>query len=118
MNFYSGDYRRTNPRFAPENLKANMALVELAKQWAQRKVATPAQVSLAWLLAQKPFIVPIPGTTNANHLTENLGATQVKFSSDELQQLNKEASAIVIKGARLRGDGLLQMSGVEAPLKT
>jgi aryl-alcohol dehydrogenase-like predicted oxidoreductase len=114
--FYSGDYRLTNPRFTPENLPANMALVELIRQWAQRKEATPAQISLAWLLAQKSWIVPIPGTTNLTHLKENLGATEVKFSSEELQQFNKETSAIVIKGERLR-DGLLQMSGVEAPIK-
>ena len=115
--FYNKDYRLTNPRFTPENLPANMALVELLKQWAQRKEATPAQIALAWLLAQKPWIVPIPGTTNPNHLKENLGATEVKFSSDELLQFNKETSAIVIKGKRLR-EGLLQMSGVEAPLKS
>ncbi|MBE2203206.1 MAG: aldo/keto reductase [Chthoniobacterales bacterium] len=110
------DYRSSNPRFTPEALKGNMALVEFAREWAERKNATPAQVSLAWLLAQKPFIVPIPGTTNPRHLEENLGALQVTFSADELREFNTALARIVIHGERLR-DGLLQMSGRDTPPK-
>jgi len=115
--FYSNDYRLTNPRFTPEALKANMALVDLLKHWAQRKEATPAQIALAWLLAQKPFIVPIPGTTNSDHLKENLDATNVKLTEVELKELNTTASNIKVHGNRLR-PGLLELSGVEAPLKS
>ena len=110
------DYRLTNPRFTPEALKANMVLVDLLREWARRKEATPAQIALAWLLAQKPWIVPIPGTTNPRHLDENLGAMAVKFSAGELRELNGAASRIVVQGERLR-KGLLEMSGREAPLK-
>ena len=110
------DYRLTNPRFTPEALKANMALVDLLREWAKRKEATPAQIALAWLLAQKPWIVPIPGTTNLQHLDEDLGALSVKFTSEELLELNTAASRIVVHGERLRKE-LLVMSGREAPLK-
>lgn len=110
------DYRLTNPRFTPEALKANMPLVDLLRDWARRKDATPAQISLAWLLAQKPWIVPIPGTTSLQHLDENLGALSVKFAPSELRELNVAASKIVVQGERLR-KGLLEMSGREAPLK-
>lgn len=108
------DYRLTNPRFTPEALKANMPLVALLRGWAEQKSATPAQISLAWLLAQRPWIVPIPGTTNPQHLEENLGALQVSFTTDELSELNAAVSEIEIHGARLR-DALLVMSGREAP---
>ena len=111
------DYRLTNPRFTPDNLKANMALVELLRDWARRKEATPAQISLAWLLAQKPWIVPIPGTTNPRHLDENLGAVSVAFSAAELQEFNSAVAKIKVYGERLR-KGLLDMSGTEAPLKS
>jgi aryl-alcohol dehydrogenase-like predicted oxidoreductase len=111
------DYRLFNPRFAPESLKANMPLVELLRTWAQRKEATPAQVSLAWLLAQRPWIVPIPGTTNPAHLDEDLGALAVHFLPEELHELNTAVSAITIHGARLRKE-LLVMSGREAPPRT
>jgi aryl-alcohol dehydrogenase-like predicted oxidoreductase len=110
------DYRLTNPRFTPEALKANRALVDLLRAWARRKDATPAQVALAWLLAQRPWIVPIPGTTNLQHLDEDLGTLAVAFSAEELQELNAVASKIVVRGERLRKE-LLVMSGVEAPAK-
>ena len=85
----------------PEALAANMALANLVRTWAQRKNATPAQLSLAWLLAQKPWIVPIPGTTNAPHMTENLGAASIVFTADELRQLSAAVTAIRIQGERL-----------------
>ncbi|MBS1154746.1 MAG: Aldo/keto reductase [Proteobacteria bacterium] len=110
------DYRRTNPRFLPENLPANMAMVAFVRDWARRKNTTSAQLSLAWLLAQKPWIVPIPGTTNPRHLEENLGATTVSFSSAELTQFNAELARIKVHGRRLR-DGLMELSAVEAPRK-
>lgn len=110
------DYRLTNPRFTPEALKANMALIELLKIWVKRKEATLAQIALGWLLAQRPWIVPIPGTTNPQHLEENLGALKVAFSPDELREFNAAASKIVVHGERLR-KGLLELSDVEAPLR-
>jgi aryl-alcohol dehydrogenase-like predicted oxidoreductase len=110
------DYRLTNPRFTPENLKANMPLVALLRDWARRKEATPAQIALAWLLAQKPWIIPIPGTTNPQHLDENLGAMAVIFAADELREINAATDAIMIHGARLRPE-LLVLSGVETPPK-
>lgn len=110
------DFRALVPRFAPEALPANMALVNVVRTWAQRKNATPAQLSLAWLLAQKPWIVPIPGTTNMAHMEENLGAAAISFTADELKQLNADVVAVNIQGARLP-PAVMQMSGVEAPLK-
>ncbi len=110
------EFRVAVPRFAPDNLRANMALVEVVKTWAQRKNATPAQLALAWLLAQKPWIVPIPGTTKIAHLEENLGATAITFTGEELRELNASVAAIRIQGDRLPA-GVLQMSGVEAPPK-
>lgn len=108
------DFRAITPRFAPEALPANMALVALVRTWAQRKNATSAQLSLAWLMAQKPWIVPIPGTTNIAHMEENLGAVNVSFTADELKQLNDAVSAIRIQGERLP-PAVMAMSGVEAP---
>jgi aryl-alcohol dehydrogenase-like predicted oxidoreductase len=113
--FAESDYRATNPRFTPETLPANLALLALAREWGRRKEATPAQVALAWLLAQRPWIVPIPGTTNMAHLEENLGAIRITFSPAELKEFNTALAGIVVQGARLR-DGLLQMSRVEAAL--
>jgi aryl-alcohol dehydrogenase-like predicted oxidoreductase len=110
------DYRLTNPRFTPENLKANMPLVNLLRDWARRKEATPAQIALAWLLAQRPWIVPIPGTTNPSHLDENLGAVAITFSPEELREFKAATDKIVIHGERLRPE-LLALSGVEAPLR-
>jgi aryl-alcohol dehydrogenase-like predicted oxidoreductase len=108
------DYRLTNPRFTPEARAANLPLVELLRAWAQRKSATPAQIALAWLLAQRPWIVPIPGTTQLTHLDEDLGALDLTFSPGELSELNAAAARITIHGERLRPE-LSMMSGREAP---
>ncbi|TXT35006.1 MAG: aldo/keto reductase [Comamonadaceae bacterium] len=97
--FVAPDFRAVSPRFAPDVLPANMALSDLVRAWAQRKNVTPAQLSLAWLLAKKPWIVPIPGTTNAAHMTENLGAASIAFSADELLQLNASVAAVRIQAA-------------------
>ncbi len=114
--FSPGDLRASTPRFSPENLPANMKLVDLIKTWAERKKAVPAQIALAWLMAQKPWIVPIPGTTVMAHMIENSGAANVKFTSDEIAELNSAVRAIEIKGQRLP-QGTLVFSGVEAPPK-
>jgi aryl-alcohol dehydrogenase-like predicted oxidoreductase len=110
------DFRAISPRFAPEVLPANMALVNVVRTWARRKGVTPAQLSLAWLIAQKPWIVPIPGTTNMAHMEENLGAATISFSAGELSELNAAVSAVRILGDRLPA-AVMAMSGVEAPLK-
>ena len=112
--FADGDIRKVESRFSPENLPHNLALVEVAQRWATRKQATPAQIALAWLMAQKPWIVPIPGTTQMPHLLENVGAAAVRFSPAELTELNSAVSAIEVRGARLP-DMVLAFSGVEAP---
>ena len=114
--FAPGDIRGIESRFSPENLPNNLALVELVKSWAAQKQATPAQISLAWLLAQKPWIVPIPGTTQMAHMLENIGADAVRFTTDELSQFNTELSKIEIKGERLP-KMVLDFSDVEAPPK-
>lgn len=114
--FAPGDIRAIESRFTGENLSHNMALVDLLKNWAQRKQSTPAQIALAWLLAQKPWIVPIPGTTVMAHMLENSGAAAVRFTSSELAELNSAVRAIEIKGQRLP-DAVLAFSGVEAPAK-
>ena len=101
--FDSKDFRSTVPRFSAENLKANMAFVDLLEQVAKRKKVTPAQIALAWLLAQKPWIVPIPGTTKLHRLKENLGAAAVNLSSDELQEINTASSEIKVQGERYSG---------------
>ena len=98
--FAKGDFRNVVPRFSPENRKANQALVDLIGRFAQQKKATPAQIALAWLLAQKPWIVPIPGTTKLHRLEENLGAVNVELSPDDLRQLETAASKITVQGAR------------------
>ena len=98
--FAKGDFRNVVPRFSPENRKANQALVDLIGRFAQQKKATPAQIALAWLLAQKPWIVPIPGTTKLHRLEENLGAINVELSPDDLRQLETAASKITVQGAR------------------
>ena len=98
--FDSTDFRSILPRFAPEALKANQALVHLLHQIAQRKKATPAQIALAWLLAQKPWIVPIPGTTKLHRLEENLGAATVELTPDNLRDIESAASKITVQGAR------------------
>jgi aryl-alcohol dehydrogenase-like predicted oxidoreductase len=114
--FAQGDIRGIESRFSPENLPANMALVELIQKWSKEKQVTPAQISLAWLLAQKPWIVPIPGTTQMAHMLENTAASQIKFSANELQEFNTALNAIQILGERLPA-GVLAFSDVEAPQK-
>jgi len=114
--FAQGDIRGIESRFSPENLPDNLKLVEIVKSWAQRKEATPAQIALAWLLAQKNWIVPIPGTTQMAHMLDNKGAVEVKFTPDELTELNSAVRAFEVKGQRLP-DFVLNFSGVEAPLK-
>jgi aryl-alcohol dehydrogenase-like predicted oxidoreductase len=104
--FDSSDFRTRVPRFAPDALKANMALVDLLRDVAQRKHATPAQIALAWLLAQKSWIVPIPGTRKLSRLQENIGAAAVELTSDDLQEINAAASKIELQGARLPEDSL------------
>lgn len=98
--FGSKDFRSTVPRLSPENLKANMAFVDLISSVAQRKNTTPAQIALAWVLAQKPWLVPIPGTTKMHRLHENLGAEAVEFSAEELLEINNASSKIVAQGDR------------------
>ncbi|KQW67418.1 aldo/keto reductase [Ensifer sp. Root127] len=114
--FAEGDIRGIESRFSPENLPANLALVTLLNNWADRKQATRAQIALAWLLAQKPWIVPIPGTTQMPHLLENIGATSISFSAEETTELNAAVSAIKVRGQRLP-DAVLAYSAVEAPEK-
>jgi aryl-alcohol dehydrogenase-like predicted oxidoreductase len=99
-SFDSSDFRNTVPRFTPENRKANLALVDLLGTIAERKHATPAQIALAWLLAQKPWIVPIPGTTKVHRLEENLGAVAVELTSDDLQEIERAGADIQVHGAR------------------
>jgi len=98
--FDKSDFRNRVPRFTPENRKANQALVDVLTRFAHVKKATLAQVALAWLLAQKPWIVPIPGTTKLHRLEENLGAINVELSADDLQELDRAASSIPVQGAR------------------
>ncbi len=98
--FDSSDFRNIVPRFTPEARKANQALVDLLGQIAARKHATPAQIALAWLLAQKPWIVPIPGTTKLHRLEENIGAADIELSADDLRDINDAVSKITVEGAR------------------
>ena len=108
--FDSSDLRSTLPRFTREARKANQALVDLLGEIAKRKKATPAQIALAWLLAQKPWIVPIPGTTKLNRLEENIGAASIELSSDDLDDIENAASKIDVQGARYP-EHLEQMTG-------
>jgi aryl-alcohol dehydrogenase-like predicted oxidoreductase len=98
--FEKNDFRNIVPRFTPEARKANQALVDLLGEVAKRKQATPAQIALAWLLAQKPWIVPIPGTTKLHRLEENLGAASIELTSDDLRAIDEAASKIQVEGAR------------------
>ncbi|HLH43221.1 MAG TPA: aldo/keto reductase [Bryobacteraceae bacterium] len=98
--FDGTDFRSTIPRFQDENRKANQALVEVAKSFAAKKKATPAQIALAWLLAKKPWIAPIPGTTKLNRLDENLGALNVQLTSEDLAAIESASSQVKIQGAR------------------
>jgi aryl-alcohol dehydrogenase-like predicted oxidoreductase len=104
------DFRNIVPRFSPEARKANMVLVELLKSVAERKGATPAQVALAWLLAQKPWIVPIPGTTKLHRLEENLGAANVELTELDLNEIDEASSRLTLEGARLP-EAMLKMTG-------
>ncbi|MFZ2339985.1 MAG: aldo/keto reductase [Bacteroidales bacterium] len=108
--FDSNDFRSTVPRLSPENIKANLAFVDLLKQVAKRKNATPAQIALAWLLARKPWIVPIPGTTKLHRLTENLGSVSVELTSGELQEINTASSEIKVQGDRYSGGSALMIN--------
>jgi aryl-alcohol dehydrogenase-like predicted oxidoreductase len=108
--FDSSDFRATFPRFTPEALEANQALVDLLGQIAAQKQATPAQIALAWLLAQKPWIVPIPGTTKLNRLDENLGAANVELTRDDLLEIERAALQITVQGDRLPEE-ILKLSG-------
>ena len=108
--FDPSDFRNIVPRFSPESRKANMVLVDLVKAVAERKGATPAQVALAWLLAQKPWIVPIPGTTKLHRLEENLGAVNVALAEPDLEQIDEASSKLKLEGARLP-EAMLKMTG-------
>jgi len=109
--FDSSDFRNTLPRFTPEARKANQALVDLLGEIAGRKDTTPAQIALAWLLAQKPWIVPIPGTTRLNRLEENIGAAEVELTQNDLDEIDAAASQIDVQGARYP-ERLEQMTGL------
>src|SRR5579864_6857454 len=108
--FDSSDFRSTLPRFTPEALKANQALIDLLASIGKRKRATPAQIALAWLLAQKPWIVPIPGTTKLHRLEENIGAVSIELTPDDLREIDVAASKITVQGARYP-EKLEQMTG-------
>jgi len=114
--FAQGDIRGIETRFSQENLPNNLALVELVKSWAVRKQATPARIALAWLMAQKPWIVPIPGTTQMAHMLDNIGAAEVNFTPGEIAELNKALTSIQVQGVRLPPN-VLAFSGVEAAEK-
>jgi aryl-alcohol dehydrogenase-like predicted oxidoreductase len=109
--FESSDFRNSLPRFTPEARKANQALVELLKEIAERKKATPAQIALAWLLAQKPWIVPIPGTTKLHRLEENIGSAAIELTSDDLREIDSAASKIPVQGNRYPEE-MEQMTGL------
>src|SRR5438093_5271209 len=102
--FDKTDFRNIVPRFTPENRKANQAVVDLVRQLAERKKATPAQIALAWLLAQKPWVVPIPGTTRLHRLEENIGAANVELSPDDLYHIDRAVSEITVQGDRYSAD--------------
>jgi aryl-alcohol dehydrogenase-like predicted oxidoreductase len=109
--FDSSDFRSTLPRFTPAALKANQALIDLLGRIAQQKKATPAQIALAWLLAQKPWIVPIPGTTKLHRLDENIGAVAIELTPTDLREIDTAASKITVQGARYP-ERLEQMTGL------
>jgi aryl-alcohol dehydrogenase-like predicted oxidoreductase len=108
--FDASDFRNISPRFTPEARQANQALVDLLGQVAARKQATPARIALAWLLAQKPWIVPIPGTTKLHRLEENIGAASIELTPEDLREIESEASKITLQGARLP-EAVLKMTG-------
>jgi aryl-alcohol dehydrogenase-like predicted oxidoreductase len=108
--FDSTDFRNISPRFTTENRKANQVLVDLLNRVAEQKRATPAQIALAWLLEQKPWIVPIPGTTKLHRLEENLGAVNVDLTPDDLREIGASAAKIQVQGARLP-EAVLKLTG-------
>lgn len=114
--FAEGDIRAIETRFTPDNIEHNLALVNLLTTWAERKNSTPAAIALAWLMAQRPWIVPIPGTTQMAHMQENLTAAEVAFSKGELQELNAAVAAVKVQGERLP-PAVQAYSDVEAPLR-
>jgi aryl-alcohol dehydrogenase-like predicted oxidoreductase len=109
--FDSSDFRSILPRFTPEALKANQALIDLLARIGERKKATPAQIALAWLLAQKPWIVPIPGTTKLERLDENIGAVSVELTLDDLRDIDAATAKITVQGARYP-ENLERMTGL------
>lgn len=115
--FAAGDFRASESRFSPENLPHNLQLVALLKAWAVRKNVPPAQIALAWLMSRKPWIVPIPGTTNRDHMLQNTAASQVHLTPSEAAELTSALDAISIKGQRLP-DAVQAYSDVDAPLKS
>jgi aryl-alcohol dehydrogenase-like predicted oxidoreductase len=108
--FDSSDFRNKLPRFTPEARKANQALVHMLHDIAQQKRATPAQIALAWLLARKPWIVPIPGTTKLKRLEENIGAAEIELTAEDLREIERAASKIEVQGARYP-EHMEQMTG-------
>lgn len=108
--FHKTDFRNISPRFTPEARQANQALVDLLDKVAKQKKATPAQIALAWLLAQKPWIVPIPGTTKLHRLVENIGAVKVELAPDDLREMEDAAAKIQVQGARLP-EAVLKLTG-------
>ena len=108
--FHSTDFRNISPRFTPEARKANQAMVDLLTRVAKQKGATPAQIALAWLLAQKPWIVPIPGTTKLARLEENIGAENIELTPDDLREIEEAAAGIQVQGARLP-EAVLKLTG-------
>ncbi len=114
--FAEDDIRGIETRFTPQNIEHNLALVRLLRDWAARKQATPARIALAWLMAQQPWIVPIPGTTQMEHLLDNLGAGEVIFSAGELRELNAAVAAVAVQGERLP-PAVQAYSDVEAPVR-
>jgi len=110
-----GDFRKTTPRFAPEAMEKNQAFVDLLKRVAAEKGATPAQIALAWLLAQRPYVVPIPGTTKIHRLEENIGAANIELTQADLHEINEGASHIEVEGERY-APAQMAMVGREAPL--
>jgi aryl-alcohol dehydrogenase-like predicted oxidoreductase len=108
--FDSSDFRNIVPRFTPEARKANQAVVDLLRKIAEQKKATPAQIALAWLLARKPWIVPIPGTTKLHRLDENIGAVTVELTPDDLGEIDSASSKITVEGARYP-ENLEQLTG-------
>jgi aryl-alcohol dehydrogenase-like predicted oxidoreductase len=114
--FEQGDFRGMVPWFTPENRPDNLAIVKLVEEWARRKEATAAQIALAWLSAQEPWTVPIPGTTKMPHLLDNIGADAVRFAPDDVRELNAALLQTPVQGARLPAM-VLSLSGVEAPAK-